>query len=715
MTSNRSLEIPVDDRDEGSVSDHSTLENHSTLDNPQAVQSDGPVVDDTSVDDDALSTVEVPVPWSARRFLVRALAVLTVALGANYIVWRWLFSVNWAAWPLAVPLILAETYSFVDGFLFGFTMWRLRERGKAPKPPRGATVDVFITTYNEDVEMVMTTALAAQAIRHPHETWVLDDGARPEMRAAAEAAGIGYLTRTEDWKDRPRHAKAGNLNNALFMTSGEFLLILDADQIPSPDILDLTLGWFRDDQVALVQTPQWFTNVTDSDPLGSQAPLFYGPIQQGKDGWNAAFFCGSNAVLRREALMQIGVAGYVREVERAVRETLRAADRILRTVHKNADEHGPEVREALQELRLAVRAARAELAGGDAVGQVTWRFQQRARVASRLTVSADLAALTADLEAIGGMAVHTEPESGLPVIDERALAALTARGSSPLEALAQVHEIVLAIDVDRALEAQAVMPMATISVTEDMATAMRLHAAGWRTVYHHEVLAHGLAPEDLATMLHQRLRWSQGTLQVLLRENPLTQRGLTVPQRMMYLATMWSYLSGFAAVVYIAAPIVYMLIGTSPVISFGGPFFLHLLPFLLANQLLFLVVGWGVKTWRGQQYSLALFPLWIRACTTAVGNVVFGRSLGFVVTPKTRQVGAPAWHLVRPQLAAMGLLVFAAVVGVVRMVVGQADILPTSVNMVWIAYDLVVLSVIVQAALYRGFEPETADAVEAGR
>jgi cellulose synthase (UDP-forming) len=221
------------------------------------------------------------------------------------------------------------------------------------------------------------------------------------------------------------------------------------------------------------------------------------------------------------------------------------------------------------------------------------------------------------------------------------------------------------------------------------------------------VLAHGLAPEDLQTMLHQRLRWSQGTLQVLLRENPLVQRGLTLAQRLMYGATMWSYLSGFAAVVYIGAPIVYMLLGTRPVISFGGDFFLHLVPFLLLNQLLFLVVGWKVKTWRGQQYSLALFPVWIRACTTAVNNVWFGRSLGFVVTPKTRQAGGPPWHLVRPQLVAMGLLALAAVVGVVRMLVGQAHVLPTCINMVWIVYDLVVLSVVVKAARYQGFEPQT--------
>ena len=649
-----------------------------------------------------------------RLVLIRVLVVLTVALGSNYIIWRWLFSVNWAAWPVAVPLILAETYSFVDGLLFGITMWRLKERGPAPPPRPDATVDVFITTYNEPIDMVMTTARAAKAIRHPHETWILDDGDRAEMRAAAAAEGIGYLTRSEDWRDRPRHAKAGNLNNALFLTAGEFMLILDADQIPAPEILDRTLGWFSDEQVALVQTPQYFTNVDDADPLGSQAPLFYGPIQQGKDGWNAAFFCGSNAVLRREALMQTGIIGYVREVERAVADTIGASERILRAARRSAAEQGPHVRAAVDELEAAVRAARSALWEGEPIGEITYRFQQQVEAASRGAVAADLEALDADLAELSPL-LQPDSELGLPVLNRAAVDVLAARGLSPLEALGEIQRLVRALDVDRSDEAQAVMPMATISVTEDMATAMRLHSHGWRTVYHHEVLAHGLAPEDLGTMLHQRLRWSQGTLQVLLRENPLVQRGLTVAQKIMYGATMWSYLSGFAAVVYIAAPVIYMLVGTKPVVSFGGDFFAHLLPFLLLNQLLFVVVGWGVRTWRGQQYSLALFPLWIRACTTAVSNVWFGRSLGFVVTPKTRQQGGPPWRLIRPQLVAMALLVFAGIIGVVRMAAGQADVLATSVNMVWIVFDLLVLSVVVQAARYRGFagqdEPTEATAV----
>jgi cellulose synthase (UDP-forming) len=266
---------------------------------------------------------------TTRFLIVRIVALLSVLLGVNYVVWRWLASVNWEAWWIAVPLVIAETYSLIDTVLFAITMWRARQRPAPTSAPTG-TADVLITTYNEPVEMVMETARAATQITYPHSTWILDDGARPAMAAAARAEGIGYITRSQDWENKPRHAKAGNLNNALLQTDGEFLLILDADQVPYPSILDKTLGYFADDaQVALVQTPQWFVNVDDADPLGSQAPLFYGPIQQGKDGWNAAFFCGSNAVLRRDALMQLGIVGYVRSLEQSVVAALRAASRML--------------------------------------------------------------------------------------------------------------------------------------------------------------------------------------------------------------------------------------------------------------------------------------------------------------------------------------------------------------------------------------------------
>lgn len=249
------------------------------------------------------------------------------------------------------------------------------------------------------------------------------------------------------------------------------------------------------------------------------------------------------------------------------------------------------------------------------------------------------------------------------------------------------------------------LPLATISVTEDMATCMRLHAQGWRTVYHHEILAEGLAPDDLKTMLTQRLRWAQGTIQVMLRENPLVQRGLSVAQRLMYWATMWSYLAGFAALAYIAAPAVYLITGVMPVDAYSWDFFGRLVPFLLLNQLLFFVVSRGMPTWRGQQYSLALFPVWIRACTTAFANVCLGRPLGFAVTPKTRQnVQSLPWHLVKYQLAAMVLLVVASVVGIVRLWFGTISVLGVGVNLFWVMFDLVILSVVITAVRYRGTE-----------
>ena len=369
----------------------------------------------------------------------------------------------------------------------------------------------------------------------------------------------------------PRHAKAGNLNNALFATEGEFLLILDADQIPEPTILDRTLGYFRDPQVALVQTPQFFTNVTDSDPLGSQAPLFYGPIQQGKDGWNAAFFCGSNAVLRREALMQLGIVGLRQATWSARSETvLKTADSVLAKARSEAKGQDPAV------LAVARRGGRrrARRPPGHAQAGAA-HVDRRGHLPVPPAGGRGVAAARRRRRRAPGRSRRPRAALRPPRRARRCRCSTT----TALNRLAQQGHVTAARARvgararrrggrrPRSDEAQPIMPMATLSVTEDMATAMRLHSMGWKSAYHHEILAHGLAPEDLGTMLQQRLRWAQGTLQVMLKENPLVQKGLSVGQRLMYFATMWSYLSGFFALVYIAAPIFFLCFGVRPVIS----------------------------------------------------------------------------------------------------------------------------------------------------
>lgn len=650
----------------------------------------------------------------SRLILLRLTVLMTVVLGVNYVAWRWLFSLNWDAWWIAVPLILAETYSLIDVCLFGMTMWRAKRRPAPIAASETATVDVLITTYNEPVDLVMTTALAAKNITFPHRTWILDDGARAEMNAAAKSLDLGYITRGDEWLDRPRHAKAGNINNALEVTEGEFILILDADQIPKPEILDRALGYFADERVALVQTPQVFSNVSDGDPLGSQAPLFYGPIQQGKDGWNAAFFCGSNAILRREALMQLGISEYVRELDSSVKASLKAAARVVKKARSHPSAQTPSVAAAFSSVAESITDAQAQLKQKAPLAEVTYNLHRRVDAAAESIVSDDMAALQSDLEEIRELAVlgNQHPSSTEQQLDiQSVVTVLATRELSPFNALEAVQTVLRAIAIDRPDEAQPVMPMATISVTEDMATSMRLHGLGWKSVYHHEVLAVGLAPEDLGTALVQRLRWAQGTMQVFLRENPLLQRGLSLPQRLMYFATMWSYLSGFAALVYFAAPIVFLTAGVLPVATDAAEFFIRFIAFMVVNQLLFAVAGRGIRTWRGQQYSLALFPVWIKACTTALQNVAFGKPLGFAVTPKTlqRTTGRPLYLITR-QITVMLLLVSAVVVGGIRLAFYGADPLGTGVNTFWAAYDLLVLSVLFTAVQYRGYQSEGSNA-----
>jgi cellulose synthase (UDP-forming) len=172
----------------------------------------------------------------------------------------------------------------------------------------------------------------------------------------------------------------------------------------------------------------------------------------------------------------------------------------------------------------------------------------------------------------------------------------------------------------------------------------------------------------------------------------------------MYFATMWSYLSGFAAIAFLLAPVFYLTLGVLPVHAYGLTFLAFFTPYFLLNQLLFFVVGYGVKTWRGHQYSLALFPIWIRATTTAVANVWFGRKLGFVVTDKEQKHGLPRFpvRLIWPQLGTMVLLVLAVAVGVAQLWLSEAvTLVGVAVNTAWVAYDLLVMSVIIQAALYR--------------
>lgn len=642
-----------------------------------------------------------------RTLLFRYLAEINLILGAWYLQWRITNSINFDALWLSIPLLLAEIYSYVGGVMFVIGLWRplvrqikSLEQMKPPLPTSNwPTVDVFIACYNEPPEIVEQTARAALAIDYPTtklRVYVLDDGNSPDMRAMSERLGIEdlqspslqqeanridaersalmerlqelenltpNLAAAEEWLQNssskeinsfedtlkiflqslqqfvlwlnphqnatdsstksiherliterhlleqaisqkelelvelarlryiarpkqpgvPHHAKAGNLNYAIFSgeTAGEFILTLDADHIPKPQFLrrvlpyfykyNLFTGKYEPNQIAFVQTPQDFYNIPAGDPFGHRANLFYGPLQQGKDGMNAAFYTGTNAVLRREALISVGLQYF-------------------------ADEYTKD------EKRLD------------------------------------------EFELVGGVSSN--------------------------------------------------------SITEDMNTAMRLHGAGWKSIYHNELLAEGLAPDDLSSTLKQRLRWAQGTIQVLVRENPLTKPGLSFWQRLQYFKTMYSYFSGFATVVFISCPIIYFFSGIIPVKTYGPDFALHFFPAFIINRLTFLAATWGIparEVWRSEQYAIAIFPLLIQA----VWSVFSGRPIKFQVTPKQRQSGIYL-QLIWPQLVIFILTILGILWSLYRFAIGDLSTpLVYLLNGAWAIYNLSLIWAIVYASIWQ--------------
>ncbi|NUT14619.1 MAG: glycosyltransferase, partial [Cupriavidus sp.] len=185
---------------------------------------------------------------------IRLLVLAYVLVGLAYLAWR-VGTINLDAPLFSFALYAAEVYGYISGLLFVLMTYRLSVR-EPPPPQPGLSVDVYVPTYNESVELIRRTLLAVMRMDYPHVTWLLDDGRRESMRALAHELGCRYLARGDN-----AHAKAGNLNHALKHSSGELIAIFDADHAPRKDFLVKTLGYFRDERVAFVQTPQDFFNI----------------------------------------------------------------------------------------------------------------------------------------------------------------------------------------------------------------------------------------------------------------------------------------------------------------------------------------------------------------------------------------------------------------------------------------------------------------------
>lgn len=430
----------------------------------------------------ALSAYTIPHLSRFHEAVIRVLALVAYAFAVYWIIWRWTSSLNWDHPVFSLILVLAETFGVFSTAIFIFTVWRLKHR-EPPPAPEGLSVDVFITCYDEPLQLLRRTAIGARAIRYPHQTYMLDDGKRDEVEAMCQELDIGYIRRAGN-----EHAKAGNLNHAFGVTSGDFILQLDADHVPLPNILDRMLGYFSDPKLAFVQSPQEFYN-TDSfthvvneegRQLWEENRLFFSLIQPGKDRFNAAFFCGSCGVLRRAAIAEIG-----------------------------------------------------------------------------------------------GFSVQT--------------------------------------------------------ITEDMETSMVLHSRGWNSAYHGEALAYGLAPASAAQYHVQRLRWGQGSMQILRKMNPLFVKGLSWRQRLSYFSSVIVYLDGIQRTIFYIAPILFFAFGVLPVRVDNHALLVRLIPYMLLTIGTFELLARGTGyILISERYNMTRFWTYVMATY----GFFTTKKLKFNVTPK---------------------------------------------------------------------------------
>lgn len=242
----------------------------------------------------------------------------SIIASSRYVWWRLTQSLDLDSGVemlLGAGLIAAECYTWIVlilGYIQNARPLHRKPVALAPDRSEWPTVDVFIPTYNEPLKVVKPTVLAALNLDWPAEklrVYILDDGKRPDFRQFAAEVGAEYITRPNN-----AHAKAGNLNHALRITSGQFIAIFDCDHVPVRNFLTTTMGWFdADPRCAIVQTPHHFyspdpfeRNLGTFRRVPNEGSLFHDLIQDGNDLWNAAFFCGSCAVLRRAPLEEVG-------------------------------------------------------------------------------------------------------------------------------------------------------------------------------------------------------------------------------------------------------------------------------------------------------------------------------------------------------------------------------------------------------------------------
>ncbi len=416
---------------------------------------------------------------------------------------------------LYILIMLGEIYHVWQIISFIHTIWSPAKPSEFDADYKPA-VDIFITVCGEPADIVEETVLAARNMRYPEDLahiYILNDGfvAKKEnwkeIEDLAQRIGAHCITRKI-----PGGAKAGNINHALAQTSSPLVAVFDADHVPHADFLEMMIGYFKDQKVGFVQSPQYYRNRHENYVAAGaweQQELFFGTICPGKQRMNSAFMCGTNMVIRRAALDEVG-------------------------------------------------------------------------------------------------GINT-------------------------------------------------------SITEDFVTSQYIHARGWKSVYVPRVLAQGLAPEDFLSYTKQQFRWARGSLELLMKYNPFFLKGLSITQKLQYVASASFYLSGLIVLANAILPLIFFFTGAVPFEISTMILAAVFLPYIfLTIYVLRRSTGYHY-TYRAVAFSIGAFWIHVQAFL----SVLFGLKNTFVVTSK-KQIEGDFPELVIPHFAYIGLVIIGFVYAIMR-------------------------------------------------
>lgn len=429
--------------------------------------------------------------------IFRKISLIILSIGVIFfLTWRFFFTFN-PQYPLYSSFFLfADFITGISTLGFAISVWNLQTNLESEKIIGQPTVDVFIPTYNESIDILTRTIFSCVDMNYPHNTYVLDDGNRSEIKDLTEKLGAKYITRNDN-----KNAKAGNFNNALKHTNGDFIASFDADFVPQKDFLEKLLGYFNDPKVALVQSPQYYYNInsfqhkTVYQKIWNEQNTFFDLILNGRNHWNSSFWIGTNAIVRREAIEEIGGISYE-------------------------------------------------------------------------------------------------------------------------------------------------------SVIEDMLTTIRLHAKKWKTIYVNKPYAYGLAPGNIRQFLIQRKRWAEGAMQIMLFNNPLFIKGLTLMQKINYFSSLLHFMEGIPRAIYYTLPAIYLLTGIYPIILNKTGIFI-ILSYVILNYFTIKIASKNkIFFYYDELYAM------IRFYTYLIGTlkVFFKNSNKFLVTPKDDNLSNLKYFIIGPAI-----------------------------------------------------------------